>query len=387
MKKVVKHYSEKDARDFFARFAAYSAEVVRVRYRDEYRSWPTRNRYDEERWAYGGPIGHVLHWTGGTSFRTALRHFTVGGRVAPHWLIGKRRDRANDELRQRFGLDLDLRSETLQIVGSECPAPHCGWANRFCVGTEHRNAGLLRPYPKDPPRGVPRVPPREDRIRREEFFRFADLEVEDLDFYWWAEDWTARFRGEVLKLGGLWWESWSRAQLADNVTILRYLTSLRDLDPTWMFAHHNVNRHKSDVVMPVPLDHFRDSVLYDRRHVDDLEWLAGFDDVEGDEDGGPAGVEFDDPWMLSQLDVRGSDRAEEDLEDFDPTDRDGSAGVAWASEALARMGYYVPHGDEDRLHAAVRIYQRSREITVDGVVGPQTRAALMKDLRSWRVEV
>lgn len=376
MTKIVKHYRVKEAKDFFERLAAYSADYVRCLLPSLHKTWPTRNSYDK--WRNGRPVGHVLHYTAGTNFAGTIRHFVRGGRSSSHWVVSKAVDRRADGIREQFDLQNDLRSECVQVVIPDRPAWHAGWVNRLCVGTEVRNAGILRPYPKDPPRGMPKKPQR--GVTRDDLFRFADVDVDDLDFYWWPDGWTTPFNGEVLKVRGSWWESWSRGSVATAIVVLRYLNSIHELDPSYFLAHHCTNCNKNDVVLPLPLDKFRDAVLYDDRHVDDIDWLAEFDDSEdGFED-------LDDPWMLREISERQHDRAEEDLEDFDTDDTDGFVTTpVEVSEALKRLGYYVPDGDETRLHVAVRIYQRSRGLVVDGAAGPVTKARISKDLASWRI--
>jgi len=376
MPNVVKHHKVKVAKDFFERLAAYSAEYVRRLIPNVHRGWPTRNHYD--RWHHGHPIGHVLHYTAGTSFHGTVRHFVEGGGSSSHWVVSKSLDSRADGIRQQFDLGNDLRSECLQVVHPDKPAWHAGWINRLCVGTEVRNAGILRPYPKDPPRGTPKRPDR--GITHEDFFRFADLDVDDLDFYWWPDGWTTPFNGEVLKVGGSWWESWSRGSVATAIVVLRYLNSIHELDPAHMLAHHCVNKHKNDVVLPIPLDKFRDAVLFSKQHVDDIEWLAELDDSEDGYE------EVDDPWMLRETAERQADRAEEDVEGYDPDDVDGFVtNPAEVREGLRRLGFYVPEGDEERLHVAIRLYQRGRDLAVDGVAGPVTRGRLANDLAAWRL--
>lgn len=378
--KIVKHHSRKEALDFFERFNAYSAEWIRRNIPALHKNWPTRNRYETNGWTKASPFGHILHYTAGINFEGTIRHFVEGGRASSHWVVSKSAGEESQDLKAQFGLAAQLSADAIQVVHPKSPAWHAGWVNRLCLGTENRNVGILRPYPKDPPKGMPRKPPRNDEMKRDDLFRFADLPADQLDFYWWYDGWTAPFKGEVFNVGGSWWETWSRAQLATNIVILRYAASAWDLDPAWMLAHHNVNPHKNDVVLPIPLDKLRHAILFDESHVDNIEWLAEYDDVE------ECHESADDPWMIRELDERQASRAEEDLHDFSPDDFDGDGELSpgEVAEALRRFGFWV---DSDRdVVASIRIYQRSRELAVDGVAGPATRGILSRELKSWRIE-
>lgn len=381
MKQVI-HYSESEARDFFERLATYSVEYLRIALKQVHRHWPSGNRYDA--WTRGHPIGHTLHYTAGVSYAGTIRHFVMGSRASTNWVVAKALDRRFDEVRRNLELDNDLRAEVCQVVPPENPAWHAGWVNRLLASTEIRNAGILRPWPKV------RGEPGQREMSRDAFFEFPNEDVDDLNFYWWGSGWTAPFEGEVIRIatprGVSWWESFSRGSIATSIVVLRYLNSLYPgcLDPVWMTAHHMLNPGKNDVVLPVDLDRYREAVLYSPAHVDDLDWLAAYDDVEdGFED-------LDDPWMLRELDEREADRAEEDVdEEFDPdltTWRRISAQVddlEEGIEALRRLGFCTEDGDSARRSA--RIYQKGRKLEPDGIIGPETLAALDRDLRRWRL--
>lgn len=381
MKQVI-HYSEAEARDFFERLATYSAEYVRVAIPQAHKHWPSSNCYDE--WKLGHPIGNVLHYTAGVNFAGTIRHFVFGNRVSSHVVIAKALDRRFDQLRRDLELDVALQAECVQIIPPTMPSWHAGWVNRLVYGIEVRNAGVLRPYPKA--KGTPGA----GGMSHEAFFKYPaeKFDVDDLDFFWWYKGWTTKFEGEVIAINGSWWESWSRGSVATAIVLLRYLNSLYpgQLDPVFMIAHHMQNKVKNDVVLPVDLDRFREAVLFSEEHVDDLDWLAAYDDVEdGFED-------LDDPWMLRELDERQADRAEEDLEgDHDPyATLDRRASIAGTVdkleegvEALRRFGFYVL--DEDATRRSARIYQRGRDLGVDGVLGPKTLSALDRDLKKWRI--
>lgn len=374
--KRVTHYSEAEARDFFERLRTYSTEYVRVAVPRVYEKFPSRNFYDSD-WSSGDPVGHVSHWTAGTSFSGTIQHFCLSRSASSHWCVAKALDRRFDKLRKDLELDVDLRAETVQTVHPSHPAWHAGWVNRFLLGTELRNAGILRAFPKGKKPGP-------GGMKRDDFFRYGDVDVDDLDFYCWPGGWTAPFRGEVLLVktphGGAWFESFSRGQVATLITILRYANSLfpGSIDPAWMLAHHNVSRRKMDISLPLDLAGIREAALSSREHVDDIPWLAELDDCEG-------GFELeDDPWMLRELDERAADRAEEDLDGFDVRADGGRADREYeVRDGLKKLGYFVEA--ESDLIRSVRIFQQSRGLTVDGVVGPATRSAVARELKSWRL--
>ncbi len=376
MRRVEQH-TVAEARDFFERLDAYSAEYVRVALPQVHSHWPTTNRYEE--WKYERPIGNVLHYTAGDKYAGTIRHFVLQHRASSNWLVGKSLDQRFDALRKDLDLDRDLRAEAIQLVSPEFPAWHAGWVNRLCTGLEVRNVGILRPILKGKSVHFVRS------LTRDDFFACSDRDVEDLDFYWWLEGWTKKFTGEVTRVRGIngvsWWESWSRGSVATVIIILRYLNSLHPgkLDPAWLLAHHNTNSEKNDVVLPLDLRAIRDAVLYSREHVDEIEWLAELDDFED------SFHDEDDPWILRELDERQADRAEEDLDDFNPRRIEGRVDDAReAVEGLRRLGYCTT--SMENVLKSVKIFQRSRNLTVDGVIGPQTCAQLERELRSWRLK-
>lgn len=381
--KRVTHYTEAEARDFFERLATYSAEYVRVALPTVHPHWPTTNCYDE--WKFDNyPIGHTLHFTAGMKFSGTIRHFVLQHRASTHWVVAKALDRRFDQLRKDLELDKDLRSECVQMIYPDRPAWHAGWVNRFLAGTELRNAGPLRPCLKG-------KKPNPGGVSRDTFFSFEKYDVDDLDFYWWPNGWTAKVPEtcEVLRVktkhGVSFWESFSRGSVATVITLLRYLNSLYPgkLDPTWMICHHNLNPHKNDIVLPLDLHDLRNAVLFSREHVDDLDWLSAYDDFEdGFED-------EDDPWMLRELDEMQADRAEEDLDGFEPYGK--IVGKVDTKEevitALHRLGFWLgeAEADPEAIRRAVRIFQRGRSLDVDGVAGPQTMKRLDYEMKSWRL--
>ena len=376
MSKIIQHYSEAEARDFFERFAAYSAEYVRVAIPAISANFPSRNYYAQE-FPDGKPIGHVAHWTGGTSFSGTISHFCNNRVASAHWVIAKALDRRFDELRTQLDLNGDLRAEAVQCVAPVYPAWSAGWVNRLLHSTELRNAGLLRAFPKG-------KKPTHDSPTMGEFFKYGDVDVDELDFYWWPAGWTQPFKGEVLLVktphGGAWFESFSRGQISTMITTARYASSLYPgcYDPVWMLAHHQVCNAKMDIVLPLDIHGIRDAVLYSKEHVDDIDWLSELDDVED-------GFELeDDPWMMRELTQRQSDRAEEDLADFrleQITGRIDSKGEV--KEALRRLGYHV--GTDADVIRSLRIYQQGYELGVDGVAGDMTMTSLERTLKKWRL--
>jgi hypothetical protein len=308
-------------------------------------------------------------------------------RASTNWVIAKSIDERFNQLRKDLDLDNDLRSECIQIVGPEKPSWHAGWVNRFLASSEIRNAGILRPCLKG-------KIPHKGGVTRDTFFEFANYDIEDLDFYWWANGWTAPIpkNMEVMRVksvsGVSYWESFSRGSIATLITILRYLNALypNKLDPLWMLCHHNVNPSKNDIVLPINLHEIRNSVLFSKTHVDDLDWLSELDDFED------TFSDVDDPWMLKDVNENQIDRAEEDLDGFDPNGKiKGNIDTKSETiEALHRLGYYTgyPEIDHEVVKRSIRIYQRSRDLVVDGIANPNgpTNYQLTKDLKAWRIK-
>jgi hypothetical protein len=368
----VTHYTESEARDFFERLATYAAEYVRIAIPAIHQHWPSSNCYEE--FKLGHPMGNVLHYTAGTSFAGTIRHFVLGSRASSNWVVAKALDARFEQLRADLELEGAIQAECVQVVDPSMPSWSAGWINRLVTGIEVRNAGVLRAYPRE------RGEPGQKSMSRNAFFEYAARDVDDLNFFWWPRGWTQPFTGEVIEINGSYWESWSRGSLATVIALLRYLNALYpgELDPVFMLAHHQVAKGKNDVVLPVDLDLLREAVLFDKRHIDDLDWLAEYDDFEdGFED-------LDDPWMLRESDERQADRAEEDLDEFEHAVVTGRVDSnVEAVEALRRLGFWVAE-DED-VRRSLRLYQRGRGLTVDGDAGPASFGALDRDLRAWRI--
>jgi len=373
----VHHYTEAEARDFFERLQVYTDAYLAAAI-PQIRGKRSSNYYED--WTQGHPIGSVLHWNGGVSFAGMIRFFILNHVASSHAVVGKSLDPRFAQLRRDLKLEADLRAEVCQIVPPDKVAWHAGWANRFTYGIECRNAGVLR--------AEPRTRKIVGEVKHPDLFSCRDLSAADCKFFWWPSAWTTPFQGEVVKVNGVWHETWSRGQLATVVTLLRYLSSLHPgaLDPVWMLAHHQVEATKSDVVLPVPLHELRHAVLFSDQHVDDLEWLAsGFDDVEE-----VAEEDVDDPWMLREMGERQGDRAEEDLYGF-TVDTPISGAVDAPEEgveSLRRLGFWLGSGrqvDADALRRSVRVYQRGHRLDVDGKLNRATLAMLDRDLRAWRI--
>lgn len=380
----ITHYTESEARDFFERLSVYSDEYIRIALPNVYKKWPSTNCYEE--WRYDNyPIGHITHYTGGINFAGTIRHFVMQHRASTNWVIAKALDERFNQLRKDLDLDNDLRSECIQVIGPDKPSWHAGWVNRFLASSEIRNTGILRPCLKG-------KMPQEGGVTRDTFFEFSNYDIEDLDFYWWPNGWTSKIpkNMEVKRIvngnGISFWESYSRGSIATLITILRYLNALypNKLDPLWMLCHHNVNSSKNDIVLPINLHEIRNSVLFSKTHVDDLDWLSELDDFED------TFKDEDDPWMLKDVNENQVDRAEEDLDGFDPMKKiDGKVDTNNETfRALYRLGYYTgyPETDSEVVKRAIKIYQRSRNLTVDGIAshnGP-TNKQLTKELKSWR---
>lgn len=373
------HYTEIEARDFFARLAAYSAEYVKNAVKTSHKRWPSQNFYKS--WANGGPVGHVLHYTAAPSFAGTIRHFVEGSTASSHWVVAKSLDRKFDQLREDMQLSKDMRAELVQIVPPSKPAWHAGWVNKTCLGTEIRNVGVLRAVPKGAPFD------RMDDLKTEEFFKHGDEKPEDLNFYWYLDGWSTPFTGEVVNIktpsGSTWHESWSRGQLATTVVLLRYANALNKgrggLDPDWFLSHHQVNPSKWDIARGLDMKSLRDAVLYSTKHVDDLPYLTGFDDVES---------KFEamlDEHVLHQMNMAASDRADDLYDGFDPLDARGRVDVPEVPAALKVLGF--PCTDAESIAKCTRIYQRGRGLTVDGIAGRETRSSLERDLRRYRLQV
>lgn len=374
--KRIYHYSEREALDFFARLWTYSAEYVRRIIPTIQRNWPSTNNYSD--WTHGTPVGNVLHWTAGVRFTGTIRHFVLGQRASANWVLAKFLEPSLQLLRRDLGLEADLQVEVCEVVPPTKPSWHAGWVNRLLTGMELRNAGFLRPSPRGRLVGHLHA-----GISVEKLMSCDTRDPEELDWYWWPEYWTTPFpwRDEVVKLPcGIWAERWSRAQLATVVTVLRYLNSAfpGKLMPEWMFAHHCCYGGKFDIRLGLPAQEVTRSALFSNQHVDDLDWLCGFDGPEVDDQ-----VDVDDPLEVEELDLAQAERADEDIEG-EVVDVDGDVDCPYeVQEALEALGFWV-QGDLPSARV-VRTYQRGRGLTVDGVAGGQTRAELTKELRKWKL--
>lgn len=372
MTKRIYHYKESEARDFFERLKVYSEEYVKYAIPKLYPSWPSVNNYEE--WKNEIPKGNILHYTAGVSFSGTIRHFVLNHTSSSNWVVSKEIDKRFINLKSKLKLDNDLRSEIVQVIDPYYPSWHAGWVNRILTGIEARNVGILRPIKKGK-----QIHP--IILEMKDFFVDKDdSDIDDYDYFWWSNQWTSKFKGEVLRIetkrGVCFWESWSRSMVSSIIILLRYLNSLfrENLDPVWMLAHHNVNRYKNDIVYPIDLHGIRDAVLFSNEHVDDIEWLAELDDYEG-------GFEDeDDPWMLRTLSEKQNDRYEEDFNNYDDKIVGKIDNNEEVKRALYLLGYYV-NTNED-FNKSLSIYKYSRNIDTKYICN-RTKVSLERELKKW----
>lgn len=234
---------------------------------------------------------------------------------------------------------------------------HATWSNRFNFGIENRNAGRLQ--------------------------------YRNGQFFWWANNWQARFPDKQLdknpvRLGDNYWEPYTVNQVKANIVIGRMLHSLYatsgGLDPSWVIPHSSVQREKSDTGRAFPLTEVR-SAIFSARSLDNLELptkvvpLTEFtEDVRGDTEFVLVGDCYD-PSSSSDM-----------SRCFLPVDHPSYASSVppgydfrQVCGALSQLGYYVDAAHPEclkQLHVAAEQFQRCMGLRTDGIVGPNTLKAI-----------
>lgn len=321
---------------------------------------------------YGHPVGIIYHYTGGpngiASHRWGMEN-PANKETSWHATILDHRRLELDEILDKHPLVKRYLPATALFSGElDKGTHHATWANSRCFGIENENMGLLH-Y-----RGV------------------SGNKIYSNGKYIYRKD-----KLPVL-IRGTYWEPYTRAQLICNINIgraLRILYSSEGLSnrffPTWVLPHSCIDINKTDTGSAFPIHSVRDAVFTDIS-LNDLIWLRNYGDrlplTEADvEIQSPSRYAFDSD----------SNRADDTDEIYTYKKlAKNNKGFSYhqcgenLKSSLMHLGYYIPSwGDAPSFYdfstqIAVRMFQLSVGLSVDGVVGDKTASAIISRLSDFK---
>ena len=346
--------SAAEAQELYTELRHISAAILKAYGCD---TEPHRPVARTKRWRHGKPRGIIYHYTAGSSTAGAMKwgNKPSWGNTGSAWhvLIA---DRILDEPIGELWVamaDKALRAlfpvPTIITADFRWGTWHGNWTNDMTLGVENRNAGYG-----------------------------GKVEV---------EGGVKMKNGKPAVAGaGKVWESYSRQQLAANVSLGRMVNALFGLDPDWIMSHQCIWATKSDTGPLYPVHKVRSAIFDASTEVDQLDWLGAHpmapDTNEDDDerwyslgDDGTRGDREFVPWAIPDSDAH-------QVVDDD-----------WIAAQLYNLGFHA--GPEvptrETLRSMVRWFQRSTAaykyakkspsswaLVPDGIVGPLTQAGLKR---------
>jgi len=358
-------YTKAQAKEFFGALRECSEEVLK------YYKLPTDPGFKTRSWKEGHAQGITFHFTAGVTWKESANWLNGSSNKGSscHFMVLDRRIGEVDAIVSKYPVLDVLPVLVLQLADLNRGTWHAGWVNGMNLGIENRNAGLVK-------------------------------QVGD-HWCWWPNNWTEKFPAEGLgktpvNIEGQWWEPFTYGQVAANVILgqMFYCLYEGDMDERWMLPHSASAKTKMDTGKAFPLQQVRAAII-NQTLLQDLDWLQNYkadpmymDDYEMEQDCG----------FLQQLAIMEGDLSEEadqcpalDAADLSLLVTPGP----WQQEldairrALAKLWYVVSGSgeelDEDT-RQAIKTFQYSQDLTVDGIPGDKTQAALMKRLKDFHLE-
>lgn len=313
-------------------------------------------------WKRNKPIGAILHYTAGASWRSAVKWFNAFRESSAHVVVCDRIEKEAADFADDLPLVKALPVTVVQCVPPTSAAWHARWVNPLCYGIENRNVG---------------------RVHRDN--------VNDVWRYWANEG-----RGRAPQVPGknyqpvsdlVGYEPYTRAQLATNVILLRYLQAFFDtpLEPHFVLPHSAVQGNKFDTGPLFPIHEIRRLSLFDTA-IDPLEALVSYTDPEDL-------TSFDD---LDEIPLENFTTLTDGtlivkaMQALGAVKHDGvvDAFAAPVRAQLDRLGFFVPRPVDPRkldtwLKRALWIYQTgSGVVPVTNKPDSTTRASLIERLKA-----
>ena len=357
-----------EAQDFFGQLRRFTRRLMAKALGGTPDESPNRATF-----RYGRPKGAILHYTASANWQSPVRWFNAFKEASAHVVVCDRLEPVAAGLADDLPLVKALPVTVIQCVPPEHGAWHARWANALCYGIENRNAGLVR---RDNP-GAP-------------WRHWPKAKGSD-------NEWTApapvipgKPYEAVSDTEG--YEPYTRAQLATNVMLLRYVgayfASL--LEPHFVLPHSAIQGGKWDTGPLFPIHEIRRLACIDV-DIDPAAALASFTDPE-------------DLTSTDDLDVLPFQEARTDANNMVERDKLEAAIAALPhAEAelrpaqhpfaaatrrqLDRLGFFVPEPPDPRhldvwLRRALWIFQTGAKLPASNEPDATTRVAILERLAS-----
>lgn len=324
----------------------------------------------------GGPLGMICHYTGGPDGLASTRW----GNENPankgsswHMMVFDHRLTPLDSMLDGYPLVKQYFKVTVLFLGSlESSTWHGNWSNKYTFGIENRNLGRL-------------AKKGDEWYRGKYLYKLVDRK---------GPPWLAN---------GIWWEPYTRGQIAANVIIGQALRALQNRNkgifvPQWILPHSAVWADKSDTGNAFPLFMVRASIFSDS-NPHEQTWLQQFpgeyeltwwDDEELDESLLDLSRETPEPPSL--------------LPDHNLPDTWRGL-LPWVRWAFHQLGYHIRSVGQniadmtnldEHTELATRIFQKSTyaegwtakhgSLKVDGLPGEVTVKHIMHRLDDFKLE-
>jgi N-acetyl-anhydromuramyl-L-alanine amidase AmpD len=321
--------------------------------------------------------GAVIHYTADEDLDRVIRWFndaSLNAQASAHVIIADHKVPNHDALAIDLPLVKALPATVIQCRPPTQGAWHATWCNSGYYGIECISAGELKT---------------KDDGQTFQTWRPVKAGGPDWTDAWGRPDKTAA------KAWARWWDPFTSPQSAAVVAVLRYLRDLPGaaLARPHVVGHENVQgvatiKHdgqpmrtdKRDPGPTCPIHGIRAAAFDDWRPMEQYEWWRAGDAVRGAEHTVQQVVAA----LAGMLDLPAPEQAWARL-----ATGLGEGALPWVKLGLWLLGYYMPSvtgpglgGQIDTDEAqSVWLFQRMSGLTTDGLLGPETRKALVARLK------
>jgi hypothetical protein len=355
--------SKAEAEDFFSQLRRFSKRLVNKALPGTADSSPNMKPYSK-----GKPKGAILHYTASGNWQSPVKWFNDFKVCSAHVVVAHNLDPIAAGLADDLPLVKALPVTVIQCIDPRQAAWHATWANGLCYGIENRNAGLVkRDNPSAPWRHWPPAKGNPDE---------------------WTSLAPKTGQGYVATSDTLGYEPYSKAQLAANVILLRYVGALGGaaLEPHWVLPHSAVQGNKYDTGPLFPIHEIRRLACIDTAAdpMTALETIEPDEATSGDDlDIPPTGEHLEQAPLQEREAIEAAIAGLAVVEAHIPNKPHAFAHLVRPS--LDKLGFFVPSPPDPRvvdvwLRRALWIFQTGIKIEATCVPDDVTRAKLAERL-------